>query len=232
MLVNNAGNLRNAPFESMTDDEFRSVLDVHLGGTFSVTQAVYRHMRAAGYGRIVFTSSTAGMFASPWQANYAAAKAGIVGLGNVVALEGAEHGILANTILPMALTGIGSGGAPPYPPDVLEETLAALRPLLSTMTTEHVVPLVVYLASPACAQTGHVYSVGCGHVARVFVAMTRGWHTTGPTTPEEVAAHLGTANDLTEYAVPRSMNDATRFIAANRPEAVTPVPDADPRSTP
>lgn len=76
----------------------------------------------AGCGRIVFTSSSAGLFGSPWQANDAAAKAGLVGLCNVVSLEGAAHGILANTILPMALTGIGSDGPPPDPLDVLRET--------------------------------------------------------------------------------------------------------------
>jgi NAD(P)-dependent dehydrogenase (short-subunit alcohol dehydrogenase family) len=73
-------------------------------------------MKTAGYGRVVFTSSSAGMFGSPWQANYAAAKAGIVGLCNVVALEGAPHGIKANAIMPMALTGIGSSGPPPFAP--------------------------------------------------------------------------------------------------------------------
>ena len=221
VLVNNAGQLRNAAFEDMTVDDFRAVLDTHLVGSFHVTQPAYRHMQAAGFGRILFTSSSAGMFGSPWQANYAAAKAGLVGLCNVVALEGAAHGITANAIMPMALTGIGAGGPPPYPPDVLRETARALGPLIPYMTVENVAPLVVYLASRDCTETRTVFSVGCSHVARVFVGATAGWYSPDPTamTPEDVAANLATACDLTGFGIPDSMNDASRFVAQHLPEA-------------
>lgn len=230
-LVNNAGQLRNAAFDEMTVDDFRAVLDTHLAGAFFVTQPAFRHMKAAGYGRIVFTSSSAGMFGSPWQANYAAAKAGLVGLCNVVALEGAAHGIVANAIMPMALTGIGADGPPPYPPDVLEETAAALRPLARHMTVDNVAPLVVYLASRHCRETRRIFSVGCSHVARVFVGATPGWYAPETTShsPEQVAEHLAEALDLTGFAVPDSMNDASRFVAHHLPDP--PSRPSDPRST-
>jgi NAD(P)-dependent dehydrogenase (short-subunit alcohol dehydrogenase family) len=219
-LVNNAGQLRNAAFEDMTVDDFRDVLETHLAGAFYVTQPAYRRMKDARYGRIVFTSSSAGMFGSPWQANYAAAKAGLVGLCNVVALEGAAHGILANAIMPMALTGIGSRGAPAYPPDVLRDTADSLRPLVPFMTVDNVAPLVVYLASDRCVESRRVLSVGCSHVARVFVGAGPGWFAPDPTTmtPEQVAEHLPAACDLAGFSIPESMNDASRFVADHLPE--------------
>lgn len=218
-LVNNAGQLRNAAFDEMTVEDFRGVIDTHLMGAFHVTQPAFRHMKARGHGRIVFTSSSAGMFGSPWQASYAAAKAGLVGLCNVVALEGEAHGIRANAIMPMALTGIGQGGPPPYPPDVLEDTAAALRPIARLMTVEHCTPLVVYLASRACTETHRVFSVGASHVARVFVGAAPGWYSPdgAPATPEAVRDHLAAACDLTAFAVPESMNDASRFVGRNLP---------------
>jgi NAD(P)-dependent dehydrogenase (short-subunit alcohol dehydrogenase family) len=218
VVVNNAGQLRNAAFEDLSVDDFRDVLDTHLAGAFHVTQPAYRHMKAAGYGRIVFTSSSAGMFGSPWQANYAAAKAGIVGLCNVVALEGATHGITANAIMPMALTGIG-GSRPAFAPEQHRATVDALKPLMPYMTVDNVAPLVLYLASRGCTLNRQVFSVGCGHVARAVVAVSRGWYAPGldGMTPEDVEASLDAACDLDEIAVPESMNDETRFIARHLP---------------
>jgi NAD(P)-dependent dehydrogenase (short-subunit alcohol dehydrogenase family) len=221
VLVNNAGQLRNAAFEEMSIEDFDEVVRTHLAGAFYVTQPAYRTMKRAGYGRIVFTSSSAGMFGSPWQANYAAAKAGLVGLCNVVALEGAPHGIKANAIMPMALTAIGASGPPPFAPAQLEETVRALRPLVPYLTVENVAPLVVYLASRGCTETHHIFSVGAGHVARTFIGVSRGWYAPDltATTPEEVAAHLGAACDLAAFDTPESMNDETRAIAARLPKA-------------
>jgi NAD(P)-dependent dehydrogenase (short-subunit alcohol dehydrogenase family) len=220
IVVNNAGQLRNAAFEDLSVEEFREVVDTHLAGAFYVTQPAYRHMKAAGYGRIVFTSSSAGMFGSPWQANDAAAKAGLVGLGNVVALEGARGGITANTVMPMALTGIDEDGPPPYSPDDLRDTVDALRPLAPSMVVENVAPLVVYLASRRCRETGRIFSVGAGHVARVFVGMTRGWYAADlrDMTPERIEASLEQIDDVDGFSSPGSMNDATRIIAAHRPD--------------
>ena len=219
IVVNNAGQLRNAAFEDVPVEDFRAVLDTHLLGAFSVTQPAYRHMQAAAYGRIVFTSSSAGMFGSPWQASYGAAKAGIVGLCNVVALEGAAHGITANAIMPMALTGIGDAGPPPYSPEQLRETVRALQPLAPSMTVENVTPLVLYLSSRECAETRRIFSVGCGRIARVAIAESRGWYAPGlgGITPEQVVEHLGEACDLADFGVPESIVDEANFISERLP---------------
>lgn len=224
IVINNAGQLRNAAFEDLTVEDFRAVLDTHLAGAFHVTQPAYRRMKAAGYGRIVFTSSSAGMFGMSWQANYAAAKAGLVGLCNVVAIEGAPHGITANAIMPMALTGMNAGGPPPYSPEDLRATTEALQPLAPYLTAENVAPLVVYLASPQCTETRRIFAVGAGHVARVFVGETRGWFAPDlmGMTPEQVASNLRAAGDLADFVVPESMNDASRFIAEGMPSAPDP----------
>ena len=215
IVINNAGQIRNAAFDELSVDDIQQVLETHLGGAFYVTQPAFRHMKSAGYGRIVFTSSSAGMFGSPWQANYAAAKAGVVGLCNVVALEGAPYDIKANAIMPMALTGIGDPDRPPYSPEDLEETIAALKPLLPDMTVENVAPLVLYLSSRHCTHTRQIFSVGCRHVARVVIGTGRGWSAApeDELTPELVEAHLDAASALEPFNVPESMNDHTRSIA-------------------
>ncbi len=219
IVVNNAGQLRNAAFEDLTVEDVEQVLATHLAGAFWVTQPAYRHMLAAGYGRIVFTSSAAGVFGLPWPANYAAAKAGLVGLCNVVAIEGAAHGVAANAIMPMALTDIGDHGSAAFAPEHLLELGRAFRPLLPFVTVERVGPLVVYLASRDCAVSGHVFSVGCGQVARVFAGRAPGWYAPGldVTTPEEVAAHLADACALDGFEVPTTALDELRTIGAHVP---------------
>jgi hypothetical protein len=117
--------------------------------------------------------------------------------------------------MPMALTGMKAGGPPPYSPAEMSATAEALRPLAEYMTVENVAPLVVYLASRRCTETRRVFSVGAGHVARVFIEETRGWFAPDLTsmTPEQVEANLSTACDLADFEAPESMNDASRFIA-------------------
>ncbi len=142
-VVSNAGIFTSTPFDELTPDDWRRMLRVHLDGGFYLAQPAYRVMKSQGYGRFVFIASSAGMFGQHHEAHYAAAKAGLVGLTNVIALEGAEHGILANTVLPFGLSRMVTETL--GDPKVLEENgfFRAIRP-------ELVAPIVVFLASRAC----------------------------------------------------------------------------------
>ncbi len=216
VVVNNAGQLRAAPFEDMTVANFEDVIGTHLLGAFYVTQPAFRHMKAAGYGRVIFTSSSSGVYGSPWAANYAAAKTGVLGLANVVSLEGAAHGIKANVIMPQALdTAMGSERGEPYPPEYLQEMLRAFKPFFKATTVDNVTPLVVYLAHRSCDLTQRIFSVGCGHVSRVFVGVAPGWFAPDLTLPrtEEVVTHLDEASDLDDYEIIESATEELRFMA-------------------
>nr|MDT0664009.1 SDR family NAD(P)-dependent oxidoreductase [Micromonospora sp. DSM 115978] len=117
ILIHNAGNVRYGSLEDMTYEDFDAVLDVHLRGAFHVVRPAFPLMAKAGYGRVVLTSSVGGLYGSQHVANYGAAKAGIVGLSNVVALEGAERGVKCNVIVPAAVTRMAEGiDTSAYPP--------------------------------------------------------------------------------------------------------------------
>jgi NAD(P)-dependent dehydrogenase (short-subunit alcohol dehydrogenase family) len=104
-VVSNAGIFGSVPFEQLSRADWRRMLAVHLDGAFHLAQPAFRVMKAQAYGRFVFAASSAGLFGQPLEAHYAAAKAGLVGLTNVIAIEGAQHGILANTVLPFGTRG-------------------------------------------------------------------------------------------------------------------------------
>jgi len=159
IIINNAGILRDTSFKNMSPDMLNPVLDVHLRGAFYVTQPAWQIMRDQGYGRIVNTSSGAGIFGNFGQTNYGAAKMGLVGFTRVLAVEGAKNNIKANAIAPVAKTRM------------TEELLGAAADKLAP---ELVTPVVTYLAHEDCPVSGEVYSVGGGRVARVFVGVTPG----------------------------------------------------------
>ena len=184
VVVNNAGILRDVSFTKLDADRLRPVLDVHLAGAFHVTRAAWPHMREAGFGRVLCTTSGSGLYGNFGQANYAAAKMGLVGLTRTLAIEGARHGITANAIAPIAASRMTESVMP-------AAVLDRLRP-------EHVSPLVGWLASPACEESGSVFSVGGGYVARVAIVEGEGIAFDDVPTVEQLAARFAEVRELGE----------------------------------
>lgn len=198
-VVSNAGIFNSIAFDELTPDDWRRMLRVHLDGGFYLAQPAFRAMKAQGYGRFVFVSSTAGMFGQHLESHYAAAKAGLVGLTNIIALEGAPHGILANTLLP---TGFSR---------MVTETVADTRALkesgfLDMIRPELVTPMVVYLASRACEFSHRNYSAIGGRYARVFIGLARGWLAERGSQPtaEDVAARISQISATDAFTVPET----------------------------
>jgi NAD(P)-dependent dehydrogenase (short-subunit alcohol dehydrogenase family) len=159
IVINNAGILRDKAFHNMEPDLLDPVLDVHLKGAFNVTRPAWVRMREQGYGRIVNTSSGAGVFGNFGQSNYGAAKMGLVGLTRVLAVEGAKHNIKANAIAPVAKTRM---------------TEEILGPVADRLDPKYVTPVVTWLVHEDCPVSGEVYSVAGGRVARIFIGVTKG----------------------------------------------------------
>ena len=199
-VVSNAGIFNSVAFEDMSQADWRRMLSVHLDGGFYLSQPAYREMKAAGYGRFVFISSSGGMFGQPMEAHYAAAKAGLVGLANVIAIEGAQHGILANTVLPFGFSRMVTETV--GDPKALEET-----GFLKIIQPELVVPIVAFLASRACEFTHQNYSACAGRFARVFVGLGEGWLAEPGSNPtaDDVAAHLSEVSATEPFTVPGSI---------------------------
>lgn len=199
-VVSNAGIFNSVAFEDMSPADWRRMLSVHLDGGFFLSQPAYREMKAAGYGRFVFISSSGGMFGQPMEAHYAAAKAGLVGLANVIAIEGAPHGILANTVLPFGFSRMVTETV--GDPKALEET-----GFLKIIQPELVVPIVAFLASRACEFTHQNYSACAGRFARVFVGLGEGWLAEAGSNPtaDDVATHLSEVSATEPFTVPGSI---------------------------
>jgi putative sterol carrier protein len=160
IVVNNAGILRDKSFGKMTLEMWEDVLAVHLGGGYNVTKAAFGVMREQGYGRVVMTTSAAGLFGNFGQTNYGAAKMGLVGLMNSLKLEGAKYDIKVNTVAPLAKTRLTEDVLPP-------EVAERLRP-------EYVAPLVLYLCSEQCTDSGLILNAGMGHYGRAAVVSAPG----------------------------------------------------------
>jgi len=196
VLINNAGILRDKSFHNMDPELLNPVLDVHLKGAFYVTQPAWVIMREQGYGRIVSTSSAAGIFGNFGQTNYGAAKMGLVGFTRVLAVEGAKYNIKANAIAPLALTRM------------TENIMGGLGDKLDPALVS---PIVAYLAHEDCPVSGEVFSVGGGRVAQVFIGETKGYFK-ADLAMEDIRDNWSTITDQSGYAVPHNLGEETALF--------------------
>lgn len=200
VVVNNAGILRDRSFTKLSPDELGAVIDVHLKGAFFVSQPAFRLMKDQRYGRLLFTSSAAGLLGNFGQTNYGAAKMGLVGLMHVLAVEGAKYDIKCNAIAPTARTRM---------------TEELLGPIAEFLDPETVTPLVTYLCSEECQLTHEVYSVGGGRFARMFLGLTPGWIAGKGkvVAAEDVRDQIETIRNPEGYVIPNSIGDEMKAIA-------------------
>lgn len=160
ILINNAGILRDKSMLKMTDEDWDIIQRVHLRGSFQVTRAAWPHMRQRGYGRIIMTGSSAGLYGNFGQTNYSAAKMGLVGLSNTLAVEGAKYNIHSNVIIPMAASQLTQNIIP--------------EQLLKRLSPAYVAPVVGYLCHESCKETGGIFEAAGGWVARYKLHQSRG----------------------------------------------------------
>ncbi|BBO92183.1 SDR family NAD(P)-dependent oxidoreductase [Desulfosarcina ovata] len=185
ILINNAGILRDKSLIKMEPENWQAVLNVHLSGAYHVTRPAFRAMRDNGYGRIIMTTSAAGLYGNFGQTNYAAAKMGLVGFMNALKLEGARYGITVNTVAPLAASRLTEDVMTP-------ERFERSKP-------EFVAPIVLYLSSDRCTESGNIYNAGLGFFNRAAIV-------TGPgkmlaangrvPTPEDILANIEAISEL------------------------------------
>lgn len=215
IVVNNAGAFRFATFAEMTEEQVDDVLQSHLGAAFYVTQPAWRHMIEQGYGRVInISSSTA--FGMQGSANYSAAKAGIIGLTHVLALEGSAHGIRVNAVMPQAthaysLSAETSVHVRSEEADQLARYKVALGDSGRT-GSEWAAGIVLALASRECDINGLTVSTVGGRYARAFLGLTGGWTPTECPGPEDILDHLEQIMDAIDISAPASAIDEVGHV--------------------
>ena len=196
IVVNNAGILRDKAFHNSTLENWQAVIDVHLTGAYNVTLPAFQHMREAGYGRIVMTSSPAGLYGNFGQTNYSSAKMGLVGFARAIKQEGGRKGIHANVIAPTADTRMTEG---------------LLGSIADDSQPEHITAVVGYLAHESCDLNGEVLACAAGRVARAFVGVTPGIFDRDLSI-DTVADNIDEIMNEDGYSVPGGVGDEMKLI--------------------
>ncbi len=191
LLVNNAGICGSQLFEDATLDDFDHYWRVHLGGPVNTVKAAWPHMVAQRYGKIILTTSVSGLFGLRGQATYAAAKCAVIGLMRILAIEGAEHGILVNTISPGAYTRMWLAATPD----------PAQRDDEASMPVEAVAPAIIWLASDGCSETNCIYNVGAGGIQRIAIVWGPGFYD-ADLTPESIADNYAKVESIEGFFEP------------------------------
>jgi NAD(P)-dependent dehydrogenase (short-subunit alcohol dehydrogenase family) len=203
VVVNNAGILRDKSFAKMEDTDWDLVYRVHVEGAYKVTRAAWPHLREQNYGRIIFTSSTSGIYGNFGQANYGMAKLGLYGLTRTLAIEGRKNNILVNAIAPTGGTRMTEGLIP-------ASVFELLKP-------ELVSPLVVFLGSERCPDSGGLYEVGGGWMGKVRWerSLGAGFDPHAGFSPADVAAQWASISDFSNAVHPADSAEALKEMMAN-----------------
>ncbi|NWU46720.1 DHB4 enzyme, partial [Dromas ardeola] len=201
IVVNNAGILRDRSFVRISDEDWDIIHRIHLRGSFLVTRAAWDHMKNQKFGRIIMTSSAAGIYGNFGQANYSAAKLGLLGLSNTIAIEGRKYNIHCNTIAPTAGSRLTQTVMP-------QDLVDAFKP-------EYVAPLVVWLCHESCAENGSLFEVGAGWIGKLrwersLGAIVRGKNQ--PMTPEAVRDKWEKVCDFDNASKPRSIQESISVL--------------------
>ncbi|CAN9513079.1 unnamed protein product [Ophioblennius macclurei] len=201
VLVNNAGILRDRSFARTSDLDWDLIHRVHLRGSFLVTRAAWNHMKNQKFGRIIMTTSAAGIYGNFGQANYSAAKLGLLGLANTLAIEGRKYNVRCNTIAPVAGSRLTESVMPP-------DILAALK-------AEYVAPLVLWLCHEQCQETGGLFEVGAGWIGKLRWERTEGHivrQKNKAMSPEAVRDHWDKICDFTDATRPSSVQESLQSL--------------------
>jgi NAD(P)-dependent dehydrogenase (short-subunit alcohol dehydrogenase family) len=210
VVVSNAGILRGRSVARVEPEDLDAHLDVHVKGAFYLAHTAWPSMRERRYGRFVLISSMAGLFGLPGAAAYGTAKAALIGLSNVIAIEGARHNIRSNVVAPVAESTRMAAHAASAPPTE--------RHVTARMSAEAVAPMVVYLASEQCELSGAIFSAGGGRYARVVPVSAPGWWATdGTASAEDIQDHLAEIGDISAPLLFEQGADESRVIAAGPP---------------
>lgn len=203
-IVHNAGFVRDKSLRKMSLEQWDAVLDVHLRAAFRLSQAAWPSFEERGGGRLVFLSSSAGLYGNFGQANYAAAKMGMYGLCRTIAIEGKKANIHCNCVAPFGATELNSGGMP----DALK---AAIK-------TEFVAPLVGYLAHPECQESGSLFEASAGAFKKVRWERSEGLRldTSKPLTIDDIAKGWDRIVDFSSSEHPKDMNEALMGLYAGK----------------
>ena len=218
IVTNNAGILRDTSFHKMTEQDWELIYRVHLYGSFKVTHAAWPYLREQQYGRVIMTTSAAGIYGNFGQANYSAAKLGLLGLANTLAIEGEKRNIHVNTIAPLAGSRLTETVLP-------QEMVAALKP-------EYVAPLVAYLCHENCEVTGQLFEVGAGWVSHLRWQRSKGafFPVSQPIMPEQIGEQWAVVDDFAEAENPVTVMDSFTPITRNLQNARNLQPAASPRN--
>ncbi|KAM8960781.1 peroxisomal multifunctional enzyme type 2 [Pelodytes ibericus] len=201
IVINNAGILRDRSFARISDADWDIIHKVHLRGSFLVTRAAWNHMKNQKFGRIIMTSSAAGIYGNFGQANYSAAKLGLVGLSNTLALEGVKYNVHSNAIAPTAGSRLTQTVMP-------QDLVDALKP-------EYVSPLVLWLCHESCQENGSLFEVGAGWIGKLRWERTLGAiirQKNRPMTPEAVRDEWNKICDFDNATKPHTIQESTGFL--------------------